>query len=86
MNKISNTLPSFTEEVIHFKIKHNLRIISDSSRSAYKRGKEHFASLARKEESSVLWKHSIMGVYYSFVCHLQGKSKMMKCYGKFQRQ
>ena len=32
--------------------------IGETSRNAYTRGKEHLASLARKEESSVLWKHS----------------------------
>ena len=32
--------------------------IGETSRNTYTRGKEHLASLARKEESSVLWKHS----------------------------
>ena len=32
--------------------------IGETSCNAYTRGKEHLASLARKEERPVLWKHS----------------------------
>ena len=32
--------------------------IGETSRNAYTRGKEHLASLSRREENSVLWKHS----------------------------
>ena len=32
--------------------------IGETSLNAYTRGKEHLASLSRREESSVLWKHN----------------------------